>query len=239
MVAQQYTPYLSTPLLGHYLGQGIATCDCGNPYEERWGQCYSCKVARETMGHFFPDFFVPISFRWQKSDDPFRKLTANYKEPYGTDRQANQVLDLLYYFLDVHWQSCLLPRLDPFTWVAVVPSSKGARPKHLMHMVKGNNVLEDLRWTGNADGSLREVSRDAFACSRRIEGGVLLIDDTWTTGSKARSAAWALRLAGAAKVGILTLGRHISATSKGFDDLLKACKSRPFDWQTCALCSSL
>jgi hypothetical protein len=37
---------------------------------------------------------------------------------------------------------------------------------------------------------------------------VLLLDDTWTTGSRAQSAAFALKRAGAGQVIILTLARH-------------------------------
>jgi len=37
---------------------------------------------------------------------------------------------------------------------------------------------------------------------------VLVLDDTWVTGSSAQSAAAALKLAGAAHVAIVVLGRH-------------------------------
>ena len=37
---------------------------------------------------------------------------------------------------------------------------------------------------------------------------VLLVDDTWTTGGRAQSAAIALHDAGAARVAVVVLGRH-------------------------------
>jgi orotate phosphoribosyltransferase len=42
----------------------------------------------------------------------------------------------------------------------------------------------------------------------RDDPAVLLIDDTWTTGGNAQSAALALRAAGAAKVAAVVIGRH-------------------------------
>jgi hypothetical protein len=38
---------------------------------------------------------------------------------------------------------------------------------------------------------------------------VALLDDTWTTGASAQSAAAALRLAGAQSVAVIVLGRHL------------------------------
>ena len=41
---------------------------------------------------------------------------------------------------------------------------------------------------------------------------ILLIDDTFTTGSRGQSAAAALKQAGAGKVGLVCIGRHFNRT---------------------------
>ena len=39
---------------------------------------------------------------------------------------------------------------------------------------------------------------------------VLVVDDTWVSGGSAQSAAVALKLAGARRVAILVIGRHVN-----------------------------
>ena len=46
-------------------------------------------------------------------------------------------------------------------------------------------------------------------------GGVLVVDDTLITGSRAQSAAATLRIHGAHVVGILVLGRVVGGTGSG------------------------
>jgi len=69
----------------------------------------------------------------------------------------------------------------------------------------------------------------------RALGGesVLLIDDTWTTGSGAQSAAAALRQAGAGPVAAVVIGRHVKRDWRENERRLRAL-AQPFDWSSCA-----
>jgi len=61
---------------------------------------------------------------------------------------------------------------------------------------------------------------------------VLLIDDTWTSGASAQSAAHALKREGARRVALVVIGRHVNP---GFGDQGPRCApAPPFDWATCA-----
>ena len=55
----------------------------------------------------------------------------------------------------------------------------------------------------------RELDPVRFAASPVPDGRVLLVDDTWTTGASAQSAAMALRRAGARSVVTVVIGRHV------------------------------
>ncbi len=53
---------------------------------------------------------------------------------------------------------------------------------------------------------------DRFRAPRPLTGAsVLLLDDTWTSGGTAQSAAVALKRAGARSVAAVVLGRHVAA----------------------------
>ena len=65
---------------------------------------------------------------------------------------------------------------------------------------------------------------------------MLLVDDTWTMGASAQSAAAALRGVGAGPVAAVVLGRHINR--EWHDTQQRLCAMRgSFDWDRCALCA--
>lgn len=64
---------------------------------------------------------------------------------------------------------------------------------------------------------------------------VLLVDDTWTTGGRAQSAAIALHDAGAARVAVVVLGRHFDRDFGPGETCYQQAKARKFTWDTCCL----
>jgi orotate phosphoribosyltransferase len=94
--------------------------------------------------------------------------------------------------------------------------------------------------TGKAQGRAFEVDR--YECTRQLSGAnVLVIDDTWTGGGHAQSAAWALRKAGAGKLVLITIGRHLKRGWKPVQESDETCGDIfdslpvPFDWNTCVV----
>ena len=84
---------------------------------------------------------------------------------------------------------------------------------------------------------LGEFDPAKYLTSRRLEGeAVLLIDDTWTTGASAQSAAASLVSAGAGTVAAVVIGRHINREWGDNDARLRALPR--FGWDTCALCAA-
>jgi orotate phosphoribosyltransferase len=75
-----------------------------------------------------------------------------------------------------------------------------------------------------------------FNATASLDGvPVLLIDDTWTTGASAQSAAAALRKAGAGSVAAVMIGRYLNRDWHDNDRRLRRME-RQFDWHRCALC---
>lgn len=76
-----------------------------------------------------------------------------------------------------------------------------------------------------------------FEAARALRGeNVLLVDDTWTTGASAQSAAAALKSAGSGAIGCVVIGRYVTRQWHGNDRRLRTL-TRPFDWEHCPLCA--
>jgi hypothetical protein len=99
---------------------------------------------------------------------------------------------------------------------STVPSLTGRQDPHpLREIVAGIN---DVRAEITLDSTMppgsnpRETNADYFAAQRPVPANahVLLIDDTWVSGSRVRSATLALRRDGAAAVSALSLARWLS-----------------------------
>jgi hypothetical protein len=98
------------------------------------------------------------------------------------------------------------------THVAVVPSSRGRPGEHPLRTLVAPCLT--LRWAALAArpgeaSRLRDLDPRRFRAARLPGARVLLLDDTWTTGASAQSAAMALRRAGASAVAVVVLGRHL------------------------------
>jgi hypothetical protein len=82
------------------------------------------------------------------------------------------------------------------------------------------------------------ASDDAFRVAAQVGySRVLLIEDTFTSGARAQSAASALRLAGAAQVAVLTVGRVIKPDwNENCLRIWGEASSKIFDFSKCCLC---
>jgi adenine/guanine phosphoribosyltransferase-like PRPP-binding protein len=78
---------------------------------------------------------------------------------------------------------------------------------------------------------------DNFVVTTNVSGGsILLLDDTFTTGTSAQAAASALQLAGATVRGIVVAGRFMNPDfSHETQDLWDSVERMPFDFDSCCI----
>ena len=131
-----------------------------------------------------------------------------------------------------------------FELVTTVPSSDRSRDElhPLRHIVAElvaptRNRYQRLLRRTDVDVPARTFSEAKFHPTKPLQGhAVLLIDDTWTTGASAQSAAAALKQAGAGPTAAVVIGRHLNREWHQNDRRLRGI-SQPFKWADCALCA--
>lgn len=97
--------------------------------------------------------------------------------------------------------------------VAVVPSGQGRAGEHpLVSLVRSCTALPLVRLDVVApEAHARGVDPGWVGVADRVHGvDVLVVDDTWVSGGSAQSVAAALKLAGARRVAVVVLGRHVN-----------------------------
>ncbi len=236
-VAELSTPY-GNFMLGPRHGPGVCRV-CLNP-TDGWGCCYAC-----AHGGRWLDAMVPISY--SVAGEQLHHALACYKRaPQPVAREfALGLAAVLWRWLRTH-ERCVARTVGEtsFQLVTTVPSGDrlraGAHPLQAMvaELVEPvRDRFEPLLTRSSKAVELRCFSRERYVARRELDGrAVLLIDDTWTTGANAQSAAATLKAAGAGPVAAVVIGRHVNRGWRDNDERLRALPT-PFDWERCALCA--
>jgi predicted amidophosphoribosyltransferase len=219
-------------------GPGVCTT-CFN-FTSGYERCYAC-----TRSEAWLDAVAPISY--SPAHEQLHHVLAAYKRRPGkpADRFAVDLAALLWRYLIAH-ERCLGARAgaERFAVVAAVPSGDRDRDRtHPLRRIVGELVAptrdrhERLLRRSSANAQPHSFSADRYTPSRPLAGeAVLLIDDTWTTGANAQSAAAALKRAGAGRVAAVVIGRHVNRGWHENDRHLKSLAGC-FGWERCALCT--
>lgn len=216
-------------------------------------RCFQCNRHRQELSHR-ADAVTSIALA-VKGGQLAHEL-ASYKSSPRIEVRARfqlQLAALLWKWIRTH-ERCLLRAATStktdggavaFDVVTTVPSLRGRNPHPLRWLVAVTIAAtrdrhQDLLAPAGAtlDGSTHPLFEAVGAATSKT---VLLIDDTWTSGTTAQSAAGALKRAGASHVGILTLGRHVhpdqpapyGSAAKAY---LAVARDLGWSWDSCALC---
>jgi hypothetical protein len=205
-----------------------------------YDRCYACAYGRPVL-----DAVAPISYSVAR--EQLHHALASYKRLDGeVARRLRAVLAaILWRFLAEH-ERCVAKAAgtNGFDLVTTVPSGDRDRDeRHPLRWIVGELVgptrarHERLLRRTKTELPPRIFDERKFEAIHRLNNrAVLLIDDTWTTGASAQSAATALKAAGAGPIGAVVIGRHLNREWRQNDRRLGGLE-RPFDWSRCALCS--
>jgi hypothetical protein len=183
--------------------------------------------------------FVLACCRLLRDDDVAHAAVRDYAMP--------RLAAILWRYLEAH-EECIARAsgTDIFDVVTAVPSSTPERDeaRGLRTIVGWCDPVNDryervLRATGEAPPG-RAYNEDRYMVTRGMDRErVLLVDDTWAAGGHAQSAGYSLRVAGAATVALVVIGRHLNpeweVTRGVFSAELFSELPPVFDWASCTV----
>ncbi|MGX2996098.1 ComF family protein [Streptomyces sp. JNUCC 64] len=237
-ISARYANFLVHPLL-----PDPAVCQvCHGPVGPGYLRCWPCHEADRTLGTSVADLVVPVSLALKGRQ--YANELWRYKNAAGPQRQHFRLglAAVLWRFLALH-ENCVAERCEipAFDVVTTVPSTRGRVDHPLRSMVAETVAVtrerfRDLLVPGPKATSLGRVpSRERYTSQRLRGEHVLLVDDTWTTGSHAQSAAATLKSAGAGRVAVVVLGRHLNIGYGTTASHVEQAMLRRFSWGICVL----
>jgi hypothetical protein len=208
---------------------------CRGPVQAGFARCYQCDLAHGRSGGLLADVVVPVAYAvkgGQLAADLWR-----YKSGLPGAAEAGERLTvMLSGFLHEHasrvWR---LAGMDGGPGLAaVVPSGQGRPGAHPLLGIVASCVDLSVVQLSAAHGAAPRGRGlgDAVAVGRLTVAGpvggadVLLVDDTWVSGGSAQSAAAALKTAGARRVALVVLGRHIDPADPRSAEFLRALRAK-------------
>ncbi|HEY1623644.1 MAG TPA: hypothetical protein VGG16_07565 [Streptosporangiaceae bacterium] len=189
-------------------GTSASCVVCRGPLRPGYSRCYQCAQHQLLGEGLLADAVAPIAYAVRGT--AFAIALGRYKS--GDRHAAQSLLALLLVFLGDHgpciWRQAGMaePRR-----LAIVPSGCGRPGPHPLARMAAPYLglpLVPLAIRHGEQG--RDLNADRFV-SRPADGAdVLLLDDTWVSGASAQSASVSLKRAGAARVAVVVLGRHLN-----------------------------
>jgi hypothetical protein len=202
-----------------------------------YATCYRCG-----FDPHFADVVVPISYS-ESFGQLHTNLAAYKRAPSAAAHPVRmQLAAVLWRFLAAH-ETCIAHKAGTshFDLVTTVPSGSVERDdRHPLRHIVGTVVaptrdrFERLLMRSETPVAERMVDPLKYSPTRDLAGeSVLIIDDTWTTGANAQSAAGALKTTGAGQVAVLAIGRHVNPEYADNATRLRALPA--FDWDVCCV----
>lgn len=237
---------VTDPLLWTYttvLPEGDGVCRwCHGSAKEGYEHCYSCSGAQVNLSHT-ANLIVPVSLSVGLSqlhhslkrykDDSYRQATR--------DRFSLEIAALFERFLVTH-RDCIEGQAGrQWDTITIVPSSKQRPGTHpLETAIRRSPWITDqyrrLLDPGTSPLDHNQMSDTGFAPTEDVSGGaILLLDDTFTTGARAQSAASALLTGGATVIAIVPAARYMNPEWEPSADYLKKAKALTYTFEYCCV----
>jgi hypothetical protein len=189
-----------------------------------FARCYQCELALSEAGGLLADVVAPTGYavRGGPLAGDLRRYKSDRADAAEAVAAAGRLRERLAAFLAEQgpavWEAAGL--INGPGAVAVVPSGQGRTGAHpLVNLVRSCVDVPLVRLSVRpGEIHARGVNAGWVRVADRVDAGslvlngadVLVVDDTWVSGGSAQSTAAALKLAGARRVAVVVLGRHVN-----------------------------
>jgi hypothetical protein len=207
---------------------------CRGPVGAGFARCYQCDLALSQAGGLLADAVAPVGYavRGEPLAGDLRRYKSDRVGAAEAAAAAGRLREMLGAFLAGRgcsvWAAAGMS--DGPSAVAVVPSGQGRPGAHpLAGLVRSSVALPMVRLSvAPREIHTRGVNPGWVRVGDPVAGAdVLVVDDTWVSGGSAQSTAAALKLAGARRVAVVVLGRHVNPADPRSAALLAAAKDSP------------
>jgi hypothetical protein len=214
---------------------GMDCRTCRGPVQAGFARCYQCDLAHARCAGLLADVVAPVAYAvkgGRLAGDLWRYKSGAAGATEAGARLAAMLARFLREHSDQVWRAAGMiagPGL-----AAVVPSGQGRPGAHPLAGIVASCVDVPIvplstapgaaaRARGLADG----VAVGWLTVGAAVAGAdVLLIDDTWVSGASAQSAAAALKAAGARRVALVVIGRHVDPADPRSAEFLRTLRSQ-------------
>jgi hypothetical protein len=208
---------------------------CRGPAQAGFARCYQCDLAHERCGGLLADVVAPVAYAvkgGRLASDLWRYKSGMPDAAEAGARLAAMLAVYLREHGDQVWRAAGMiagPGL-----AAVVPSGQGRPGAHPLAGIMASCVDVPIILLSAAPGAparARGLANGVAAGCLTVGGvvagaDVLLVDDTWVSGASAQSAAAALKAAGARRVALVVIGRHLDPAHPRSAEFLRTLRSQ-------------
>lgn len=216
---------------------GVTCAVCTAPVDG-YPRCFQCNKWRSVLG--LADLVAPLAYgvNLQQSGNMLRHYKDDVSQQVKLKHRS--VVQHMLFLGIVHHEQCIAKVVgSPVELRLTVPSLSGRTGTHPFEALATDmHAIADECRLATAQGAtaVRTVEGGRF---RVVQPGhvsgrhVLLLDDTWTTGSRTNSAALTLRAAGASAVSVLVVGRWLEPTFGKTKDFIRDRLKADYDPMVC------
>lgn len=211
---------------------------CGTPVDG-YESCWRCNRDQGTNG--IADLVAPLTYGIERTQSGI--LLRHYKDNVSVEArtQYSRLVSRMLYLGIMKHQNCIEKRAGkPVSMRVTVPSLNRRPGVHPFSAIaQAMNAVDDERLAlmpapGATTDRIISASQFEIVPKRSLSGlHILILDDTWTTGSNSQSVALTLREAGADYVSVMVVGRWLSQTYGNNAEFIKTRLNRDYDPGIC------